>query len=144
MNEDDLFPYVVDDLRRLAKRPGTRQLAAMHAVIELAGLTPTTQMITMGYDWIDLGNDVREFLWQSLKGFNQPVWCYVRELEPAEFSVAMGLALGLYVSTTIGSVKDRRMQTMLYLQMPYEYETWRKYEVILFEALARHILECKN
>jgi hypothetical protein len=140
VNDDDLVWWVVDDLRRLARRP-SKNWAELSSLVHVADLAPSVDMTVYGYDREELGEQVRVFLKECLDSFNQPVWCYVRELEPDEYRAAMRLALGQFVSTMACSPYNRRMQTKLYLQMPYEYETWRKYEVVLFEALASHIVK---
>jgi hypothetical protein len=116
-------------------------MAGMSAVAQLAGLRPTDDMFDIGYDWRELAGSVRKFLTECLSSFNERTWCYLYWLEPSDFRFAMKLALGMAVATMTCSLPERRWQTKTYLELPYEDETWRKYEVVLFEALARHIVK---
>ena len=134
MIDSELVGPITQELKRLARHGGNPRVAAnLYTIIELAGIDD-------GY-WEERGLNVREFILECIEKFEDKVWCYVRWLEPKEYQAAMVISLGLYAYTIEPSSEDRCRLTVRHLKLPYEYETWRKYRIALFERLARHILE---
>jgi hypothetical protein len=136
MIDYDLVPEIVKELKRVARHcAGASTCSGLGTIIELAQIDP--QMY-----WVDRGSEVEKFLIKCLKSFDENVqFTKVRCIEPDEFKQAMTMYLGLTVEWLGVKMNDRSMETMDFLRLPYTYSTWRKYREILFEALAKHILE---
>ena len=138
MSYEEQVGDIFKDLKRLARRGPTREcLASLYSLIGRCGLD---ELHTI--NWESIGDAVRNLLFDSIDSFDQRVYCKIRWLEPEEFREGLFFALGL-ATDTAGSAEDRYIQTALLLRMPYAYHTWRRdtYSGILFEALARHIVE---
>jgi len=93
-------------------------------------------------DLHDAGTNVRELLERRIDGLYRPIWCVSTVLRPFQFQVAMKISLGFKDADGYKlSVKERSQYTAQFLRLPYSYETWRKYRMVMFEAFARQMLE---